>query len=134
VQEWQLARAWKPDEVTPFEQVRILDPQPHQYLLDDAAQALKTAYPAFKDMRVEETWAGMIDTTPDAVPVIDSIEAMPGLFLASGFSGHGFGLGPGAGQLMAEIVMGDTTCVDPQPFRFSRFRASGGQLTADKML
>ncbi len=106
IEEWQLAKRWKPDEVTPFEQVRILDPQPHQFLLDDAEQALKTSYPAFKDMRIEETWAGMIDATPDAVPVIDKIEAKPGLFLASGFSGHGFGLGPGAGKLMAEIVSG----------------------------
>jgi glycine/D-amino acid oxidase-like deaminating enzyme len=121
IQEWDLARRWKLDAVTPFEIVRVLDPKPYADLLADAAQALQTYYPAFKGMRIVETWGGMIDTTPDAVPVIDKINAMPGLFLASGFSGHGFGLGPGAGQLMAEIVMGEPTCVDPQPFRFSRF-------------
>jgi glycine/D-amino acid oxidase-like deaminating enzyme len=121
VEEWQMPRRWQLDQASPFEQVRILDPQPYGHLLDEAAQALKAAYPAFSAMRVEETWAGMIDATPDAVPVIDRIEKVPGLFLASGFSGHGFGLGPGAGQLMAEIVTGSTTCVDPMPFRFSRF-------------
>jgi glycine/D-amino acid oxidase-like deaminating enzyme len=119
--EWTMSRHWALDQVSPFEQVRILDPKPYSHLLDDAAAGLKAAYPAFADMRVEESWAGMIDVTPDAVPVIDRVEKIPGLFLASGFSGHGFGLGPGAGKLMAEIVMGDTTCVDPTPFRFSRF-------------
>ena len=44
-----------------------------------------------------------------------------GLFIASGFSGHGFGIGPGAGRLTAELVTGAPPCVDPAPFRFSRF-------------
>jgi glycine/D-amino acid oxidase-like deaminating enzyme len=46
---------------------------------------------------------------------------LPGLFLASGFSGHGFGLGPGAGKLMADLVTGAAPCVDPEPFRYSRY-------------
>ena len=121
LEEWRMPRHWQLDEVSPFEQFRILDPKPYGDLLDDAVQVLKASYPAFGNMRVEESWAGMIDATPDAVPVIDRVEKIPGLFLASGFSGHGFGLGPGAGKLMAEIVTGDTPCVDPAPFRFSRF-------------
>jgi glycine/D-amino acid oxidase-like deaminating enzyme len=101
--------------------VRVLNPRPYAHLLDDAASALKKIYPAFANMRIEESWAGMIDATPDAVPVIDKIATIPGLFMASGFSGHGFGLGPGAGQLMAEIVTNQKPCVDPSPFRFARF-------------
>ena len=121
-EEWRMPRRWQLDQITPFEKVRILDPSPSQNLLDEAAQALKAAYPAFSAMRVEETWAGMIDATPDAVPVIDRIEKISGLFLASGFSGHGFGLGPGAGKLMADIVTGQPTCVDPTPFQLARFQ------------
>ena len=45
---------------------------------------------------------------------------MPGLFLNTGFSGHGFGIGPGAGRLAAELVAGDAPCVDPAPFAFAR--------------
>ena len=122
VEEWRMPRRWQLDQITPFEKVRILDPSPSQNLLDEAAQALKAAYPAFSAMRIEETWAGMIDATPDAVPVIDRIEKISGLFLASGFSGHGFGLGPGAGKLMADIVTGQPTCVDPTPFQLARFQ------------
>jgi glycine/D-amino acid oxidase-like deaminating enzyme len=121
IDEWSLARHWTLDAVSPFEKVRVLDPQPYDDLLTQAADAVKADFPAFNDMRIEEKWAGMIDATPDAVPVIDSIDNVPGLFLASGFSGHGFGLGPGAGKLMAEIVLGETPCVDVTPFRFKRF-------------
>jgi glycine/D-amino acid oxidase-like deaminating enzyme len=121
MQEAQLKRRWALDEVTPFEQVRILDPKPVQWILDDVAQALRKDFPAFKNMQIAESWGGVIDATPDAVPVIDALQKQPGLFLASGFSGHGFGIGPGAAKLMAQIITGEKPCVDPTPFKFSRF-------------
>jgi glycine/D-amino acid oxidase-like deaminating enzyme len=55
------------------------------------------------------------------VPVIGEVSSIPGFFLATGFSGHGFCIGPGAGRLAADLVAGDTPVVDPAPFRFSRF-------------
>ena len=67
------------------------------------------------------SWAGYIDATPDMLPVISPVERLPGMFLATGFSGHGFGIGPGAGKLAADLVMGRPPIVDPAPFRFSRF-------------
>jgi glycine/D-amino acid oxidase-like deaminating enzyme len=121
MQEVQLKRRWALDEITPFEQVRILDPKPVQWILDDVAQALRKDYPVFANMQIAESWGGVIDATPDAVPVIDALQKQPGLFLASGFSGHGFGIGPGAAKLMAQIVTGEKPCVDPTPFKFSRF-------------
>ena len=72
-------------------------------------------------MTVTETWGGAVDVTPDAVPVISGVDSIPGFFIATGFSGHGFGISPGAGRLMAELVMGETPVVDPSPFRYSRF-------------
>jgi glycine/D-amino acid oxidase-like deaminating enzyme len=72
-------------------------------------------------MRIAERWAGVIDATPDAVPVMSAIDKLPGFYLASGFSGHGFGLGPGAGKLMAQLVTGETPCVDAAPFRYARY-------------
>lgn len=121
LEEWRLARHWKLDQVSPFEQVRILDPVPYESVMAEALQGLQKAFPVFQGIQILEQWGGMIDATPDAVPVIDRIDSISGLHLASGFSGHGFGLGPGAGKLMAEIVTGETPCVDPQPFRFARF-------------
>lgn len=119
--EWQLARKWTADEISPFEKIRVLNPEPVHWILDEAEQAVKSAFPAFAPFQSAERWAGVIDATPDAVPVISPIPKTSGLFLASGFSGHGFGLGPGAGKLMAQIMMGEKTCVDPKPFRFEKY-------------
>jgi glycine/D-amino acid oxidase-like deaminating enzyme len=52
--------------------------------------------------------------------VISDVASTPGLFLNTGFSGHGFGVGPGAGRLMADLVTGSAPIVDPTPFRFDR--------------
>ena len=63
----------------------------------------------------------MIDVTPDAVPVISAVDALPGLVVATGFSGHGFGIGPAAGRLAADLATGAAPVVDPRDFRLSRF-------------
>ena len=114
-------RTWALDRKSPFEDVRMLDPPPAPGINREAATAIKAAFPAFRDMRVVQEWAGMIDVTPDAVPVISTVDAMPGLVVATGFSGHGFGIGPAAGRLAADLVTGARPVVDPKPFRFSRF-------------
>ena len=120
-EELRTARHWTLDQPTPFEAVRILDPKPKQNILAEARTVLSKAFPAFAGMQVVESWAGLMDVTPDAVPVIDQVSHMPGFFIATGFSGHGFGIGPGAGRLMADLVAGDRPVVDPTPFRLARF-------------
>jgi glycine/D-amino acid oxidase-like deaminating enzyme len=92
-------------------------------MVDGALGKLKHAFPAFKNATVAQAWAGFIDVTPDAVPVISEVAKIPGFFLAAGFSGHGFGIGPAAGALMADLVTGDTPRVDPKAFRLDRFNA-----------
>ena len=77
--------------------------------------------PALAGVAFEEAWAGMIDVTPDVVPVMDEVPQYPGFYLATGFSGHGFGIGPGAGRVMADLVSGDPTPHDLHRFRFGRF-------------
>jgi glycine/D-amino acid oxidase-like deaminating enzyme len=125
-----MRKRWRADEVTPFEEVRTLDPEPSAGILDEGRRNLAAAYPFFKDVQIAERWAGLIDVTPDAVPVISAVEALPGLHIASGFSGHGFGIGPGAGRLMADLVAGDAPLVDPAPFRFGRFAQGRRPLVA----
>ena len=127
--EWRMRRRWQLDETPPFEEVRVLDPEPSAALLGEARAHLAAAFPAFGTMKVAQSWAGLIDVTPDAVPVISPVAALPGFFIASGFSGHGFGIGPGAGRLMADLVCNDTPVVDPAPFRFERFRRTARPLS-----
>ena len=124
IEEWRVKRRWALDETTPFEQVRVLDPQPTRSLLAEGMAHLEAAMPAFRGVAVRERWAGLIDATPDAVPVISPVAAMRGFHIATGFSGHGFGIGPGAGRLMADLVTGDRPIVDPAPFALDRFARS----------
>jgi glycine/D-amino acid oxidase-like deaminating enzyme len=114
-------RRWKPDQVTPFERVRILDPTPSERILEQAKSRLVEAFPVMHEMRVTHSWGGAVDVTPDGVPVISEVASIPGFFIATGFTGHGFGISPGAGKLMAQLVTGQTPVVDPAPFRYSRF-------------
>ena len=119
---------WLMDEVGPFERIRILDPVPSQEALKVALRSLAQTFPAFENRIVEQGWAGAIDVTPDALPVISEVTTQRGLFLISGFSGHGFGIGPGAGYLMSDLVRGVSPRGAPEPFRFSRF-SDGSKLT-----
>ncbi len=114
-----LAR-WQPDGPSPFERIRVLDPEPEQDVIEYALKELVADFPALAGIRAHHAWAGWIDNTPDAIPVISAVESLPGFYLATGFSGHGFGIGPGAGRLAADLVAGDTPVVDPAPFRYSR--------------
>jgi glycine/D-amino acid oxidase-like deaminating enzyme len=120
-EEWRMKRRWSLDEATPFEAVRTLDPAGDPYVLERARASIAESFPAFRNVKIAESWGGMIDVMPDAIPVISAVDRVPGFFIATGFSGHGFGIGPGAGRLIAEMVSGGPTIVDPAPFRLSRF-------------
>jgi glycine/D-amino acid oxidase-like deaminating enzyme len=63
----------------------------------------------------------MIDMIPDIVPVIDRVAAVPGLVIATGMCGHGFGIGPGVGRVVADLVAGKDIGHDLTRFRLSRF-------------
>ncbi|WP_374828874.1 NAD(P)/FAD-dependent oxidoreductase [Paenochrobactrum pullorum] len=119
------------DQVSVFEKIRTLDPSPHRRANLQALEKVKQAFPQFKVARIEQEWAGLIDTMPDVIPVISEAANVEGVTIATGFSGHGFGIGPGAGHLIADMVTGATPIVDPTPFRFSRF-TDGSKLTIEK--
>jgi glycine/D-amino acid oxidase-like deaminating enzyme len=72
-------------------------------------------------VRLKTAWAGMIDAMPDVVPVVDRVPAIGGLFVATGMSGHGFGIGPGIGRVVADLMTGNAVGHDLNRFRFSRF-------------
>ncbi|MDN2582674.1 FAD-binding oxidoreductase [Aquibium sp. ELW1220] len=120
-QETMMLGGWKLDQRTPFETYRIMRPEPGHSILDQATINVKKLFPQFQDMVVNERMSAWIDVTPDAIPTISPVEAVPGFFVSTGYSGHGFGIAPAAGQLMAELVTGETPHVDAKPFRHSRF-------------
>lgn len=129
----EAAGSWKRDGVTPFEKIRVLDPAPDRQIVADALSKLVEAFPALAGIGVDRAWGGWIDTTPDLVPVIDEMASLPGLVIASGFSGHGFGIGPGAGLLCAQLITGQQPFTDLAPYRLARF-ARGNAIREPQMM
>jgi glycine/D-amino acid oxidase-like deaminating enzyme len=118
---WSTPRRWAADEVSPFERMRILNPAPNRKALARVQRDFAQAFPTLGPISFRETWAGMIDSFPDLVPVIDRVAAVPGLVIATGMSGHGFGIGPGIGRVVADLVADRPTLHDLSRFRLSRF-------------
>jgi glycine/D-amino acid oxidase-like deaminating enzyme len=121
LREMRAPRRWPLDRPSPFEAARVLDPDPNQALNREALAAMIALYPQFRDVHIVQQWGGYIDVTPDVVPYISQVNSLPGLTVATGFSGHGFGIGPAAGRLAAEMAIGATPSVDATAFRASRF-------------
>jgi glycine/D-amino acid oxidase-like deaminating enzyme len=121
IQELFMRTKWRPDQKTPFERYRTLSPTPALSVLAEAKESVMSIFPGFRGMKIAEKIGGFIDVTPDAIPVISGVDNISGFFISAGYSGHGFGIGPGAGHLMADLVSGQTPIVDPRAFRFSRF-------------
>jgi glycine/D-amino acid oxidase-like deaminating enzyme len=119
--EWRDGALVPLDRPSPYEAVRVLDPRPDHAYLARALAVLRSRYPALAQARAVQMWAGMIDATPDTVPVIAPVTAIGGLVVATGFSGHGFGAGPAGGHLAADLVLGRAPIVDPAPFRLDRY-------------
>lgn len=122
VTEALMPRKWQLDRASPLEKVRIADPAPVTKVLQKARRTIGRDIPFFHNAQIKRQWAGYIDVTPDALPAIGKLKELPGLVLASGFSGHGFGIGPGAGRLAAEIAINNYECVDATAFDPARFK------------
>jgi sarcosine oxidase subunit beta len=71
---------------------------------------------------IARAWGGLIDLTPDALPVIDAPAHLSGLVIAAGFSGHGFCLGPVSGLLCADLALGRIPRHDLSAFTLARLK------------
>ncbi len=80
--------------------------------------------PALAEAGIARLWGGLIDLTPDALPAIDADTGLDGLIVAAGFSGHGFGIGPVTGEILADLALGRRSRFDLAPFRLNRFAES----------
>jgi glycine/D-amino acid oxidase-like deaminating enzyme len=116
-----LPAQWPLDAPTPFERQRVLDPGPEQHVLAQIRAELKQWFPEIADAPFVETWGGMIEASPDALPIISESDRIAGFYVATGFSGHGFGIGPGAGRFVADLVQGRAGPAELDSFRLSRY-------------
>ncbi len=98
--------------------------------MGDVANVLDRAIavvPALAGARIARVWGGLIDMTPDALPVLERAPEIEGLVIAAGFSGHGFCLGPITGRIICELATGGQSSLPLAPFRRARFDDVAGQ-------
>lgn len=86
------------------------------------SRAIMGYFPVLADAKIVRTWGGWMDIASDLVPVISPVEEVPGLILACGFSGHGFGSGPAVGKLLSQIATDRPTTIDLSALRYNRFQ------------
>ena len=82
---------------------------------------LRRLVPALGALSVIRTWSGIEAYVEDDIPVIGRSAKIPGLYYAFGFCGHGFQLGPGVGDVMAELIDKGATTTPIAPFHIARF-------------
>lgn len=121
VDEWKTPKTWSLDVPSPFEETRVLNPAPTPKVLQGIRKNLDTIFPQLANTPIIESWAGMIESSPDVVPIIDAIDTLPGFHVATGFSGHGFGIGPGAGKAIAAMLTGTDCGFDISALKLGRF-------------
>jgi glycine/D-amino acid oxidase-like deaminating enzyme len=116
---WGTPRRWGGGP-SPFENCRVLNPAPNRGRVERIRRAFAAAFPGLGAVPIRAAWAGMIDTMPDIVPIIDRAP-VEGLTVATGMAGHGFGIGPGVGRVVADLVTARAPGHDLTRFRFGRF-------------
>ncbi len=92
--------------------------------IEDAAQRIRNRYPYMEQALSKGGWSGIYGVTPDWHPIIDEVPNGSGFFVAAGFSGHGFKLGPAVGVMIADMVAranSPTAGLERSLFRFARF-------------
>ena len=102
------------------------DARPNRKTVRRSFADLKAMFPVLKDATIARSWAAYIDGTPDNLPVLSRVPSVDGLVVGAGFSGHGFGLAPASGSILADLATaGHCDDYDITPFRYSRFAEPG---------
>jgi sarcosine oxidase subunit beta len=107
------------------------DVQPPAWAVRVALDRATAVLPALAEAKVARVWGGLLDITPDGLPVIERAPEMEGLIIAAGFSGHGFCLGPITGQLICELITKRTPSLSLDAFRRARFTDPVGAARAE---
>jgi len=105
----------------PLRRARISEPMPNSRQLNRNLKELQGLFDATDKISLKKAWGGHIEMTPDMLPVIDGEVGVSGLIVVTGLSGHGFGMGPGVGNVVAGMAAGEEPSVNLNAFRLSRF-------------
>ncbi|WP_339543421.1 NAD(P)/FAD-dependent oxidoreductase [Pseudomonas sp. JAI120] len=89
-------------------------------ILNQVSQ-MRRLLPGVGNLNIIRVWSGIEGYLPDSLPVMGPSGTVDGLFYAFGFCGHGFQLGPGVGDVMAELLATGSTSTPIEPFSITRF-------------
>lgn len=112
---------WSAAHRHPFVHYWEVETPPNQAKVRTSLEEFLRLFPPLRGLTIERSWAGYIDVTPDALPVLGEVAKPRGFIFATGFSGHGFAMGPIVGRLVAELIVDGKPSLDIGGFRFSRF-------------
>ena len=101
-------------------------------LMDASLAAAANMIPRLRDVRITRYWAGVIDMSPDGLPILDGATGVDGLVVVTGLSGHGLALGPAIGRIAAELATDGRTTRAIEAFSLRRF--AGATPIPTKML
>jgi sarcosine oxidase, subunit beta len=90
-------------------------------MLPSLLEALTVRWPSLSAARVASGWAGLREMTPDDHALVGPVTAAPGLWAATGFSGHGFMQSPAIGEAVAQLLLTGRSDIDLGPLRPERF-------------
>lgn len=101
--------------------VENFDKRTALFAFQTVGELITDVLPSFKSINIIRSWAGLTSWTPDGKPILDKAPGIDNFFLAGGFSGKGFCLGPSAGKQMAELIMNGKSSIDLSPYKWTRF-------------
>ncbi|KAA5843020.1 FAD-binding oxidoreductase [Pseudomonas chlororaphis] len=110
----------KPDMLTRRAQV-----EPRSIL--NQIQQMRRLLPGVGNLNIIRVWSGIEGYLPDSLPIMGPSGQVDGLYYAFGFCGHGFQLGPGVGDVMAELIATGSTSTPIEPFSIRRFAGTTAQ-------
>ncbi len=108
-----------------------LDQESSHAFLGRYARSLLRACPVLGGVKVLRQWAGCYDLTPDANPIVGTVDGVDDFYQVSGFMGHGFMMAPVVGKRMADLVAGDLV---PDFDRWNLRRFKEGKLLEEGMI
>jgi sarcosine oxidase subunit beta len=90
-------------------------------------EAVARRAPALSEVGIAGGWAGLYEMTPDHNALIGRAGAVEGFLYATGFSGHGFLMGPAVGEVLRDLYLGEQPFVDISALSAARFATAGAR-------
>ncbi len=92
------------------------------HFMEEMAKTIDDLLPPISKLRVIRQWAGLYNMTPDKQPIYGTVDGLEGLYLALGYSGHGFMFGPVTGIAISEMILGKKPSIDVSMLNLNRFK------------